>query len=130
MYKYTFGIFFLLSVLTTNCHSQNIVTSPGDEHIQYEGRIAFKDDAAELTWPATTVTIRFEGTGISGVFKDQDTSNYYNVIIDHDSIYKIHFDTEKRTYALAANLPQGKHSLQLFKRTEWDKGKPGFMVFQ
>lgn len=97
-----------------------------DKHISYEGRIPFIADAAELMWPGTSVTINFKGTGISGIFKDQDTSNYYNVIIDKDSIYKIKFDTVKETVPLVSGLPYGKHSLQLFKRTEWDKGKTWF----
>ena len=101
-----------------------------DKHISYEGRIAYTPGAAELMWPGTSVTINFKGTGISGEFKDQDTSNYYNVIIDHDSIRVIQFDTLKRMVALASGLPYGKHSLQLFKRTEWDKGKTWFYGFE
>jgi hypothetical protein len=30
---------------------------------------------------------------------------------------------------LATDLPYGKHTLQLFKRTEWDKGKTLFYGF-
>ena len=52
-----------------------------------------------------------------------------NVIVDKKSIQKFHFDTVKQTYVLAADLPYGKHTLQLFKRTEWDKGKTLFYGF-
>ncbi len=118
---------FLLSA--ANSFSQKFISSR-DKHISYEGRIAYTPDAAELMWPGTSVTINFKGTGISGEFKDQDTSNYYNVIIDHDSIYIIQFDTLKKMVALASGLPYGKHNLQLFKRTEWDKGKTWFYGFE
>lgn len=118
----------LFVFVSANCFSQQLISFK-DKHISYEGRIPFTDDAAELTWPGTSVTINFIGTGISGIFKDQDTSNYYNVIIDRDSIYKIQFDTLKKTVPLAEGLPYGKHSLQLFKRTEWDKGKTWFYGF-
>ena len=101
-----------------------------DKHISYEGRIPYTNDAAVLTWPGTSVKINFKGTGISGTFKDQDTSNYYNVIIDNDSIYKIQFDTTKQTVVLANGLAYGKHSIELFKRTEWDKGKTFFYGFE
>jgi len=109
--------------------SQAVFVPATDSHILYEGRIPFKQDTAELTWPGTSVYISFAGKGISGIFKDADTSNYYNVIIDNTSIQKFHFDTVKQTYVLAADLPYGNHTLQLFKRTEWDKGKTLFYGF-
>ena len=118
----------LLLFYNVNCFSQQLISCK-DKHISYEGRILYTPDAAELMWPGTSVTINFIGTGISGIFKDQDTSNYYNVIIDKDSIYKIQFDTLKKPVPLAEGLPYGKHSLQLFKRTEWDKGKTWFYGF-
>lgn len=120
-------LFFLL--ISTSCYSQHLIT-PRDKHISYEGRIAYTPEAAELMWPGTSVTIRFKGTGISGEFKDQDTSNYYNVILDNDSIYKLQFDTLKKVVSLASGLPYGNHTLQLFKRTEWDKGKTWFYGFE
>ncbi len=90
----------------------------------------FTADAAELQWPGVSVTINFTGTGMLGRFRDSDTSNYYNVIVDHKYIHNLHLDTAKRTYTLAAGLPAGKHSLQLFKRTEWDKGNSWFYGFE
>ena len=87
-------------------------------------------DAAELIWPGTSVRIDFEGEGLSGELKDQDTSNYYNVIIDGKVTGKIHPDASRRSYLLAAHLPYGKHSVELFKRTEWDKGKTLFFGFR
>jgi len=116
--------------ISLNSFSQKKSIPYSDKHISYEGRIPFTNDAAALTWPGTSVRINFKGTGISGTFKDQDTANYYNVIIDNDSIYKIQFDTAKKTVALASGLSYGKHSIQLFKRTEWDKGKTFFYGFE
>ncbi len=130
MFKYfCYLIFFFIFFSSSNC-SQHLFIPFSDKHISYQGRIVFKRDAAELSWPGTSVTLNFQGTGISAQVKDGDTSNYYNVIIDNDSIYKIHFDTLKKTYSLASNLPYGKHSIQLFKRTEWDKGKTWFYGFE
>jgi hypothetical protein len=83
-------------------------------------------DAAELSWPGTSVRIDFEGTGLSVDLKDQDTSNYYNVLVDGNVTEKIHPDASRRKYLLASRLPYGKHSVELFKRTEWDKGKTWF----
>jgi hypothetical protein len=41
----------------------------------------------------------------------------------------IHTDTTKHSYLLASGLPFGKHKVQLFKRTESDKGKTCFYSF-
>jgi hypothetical protein len=99
-------------------------------NIYYEGRIIPSNDASILAWPGTSASIQFQGTGISAILQDLDTANYYNVIIDENKIFKIHTDTAKHTYVLASNLSEGKHTVQLFKRTEWDKGKTKFYGFE
>lgn len=109
--------------------SQSVNVPAGDRHITYEGRIVMTKDAAELIWPGTSVRIDFEGTGLSAEMKDQDTSNYYNVVVDGKVTSKIHPDASRKKYVLAAQLPYGKHSVELFKRTEWDKGKTWFYGF-
>jgi hypothetical protein len=68
--------------ISFHCFFAAVFIPANDKHILYEGRIPFKQDTAELTWPGTSVYINFKGKGISGIFKDADTSNYYNVIID------------------------------------------------
>jgi hypothetical protein len=45
-------------------------------------------------------------------------------------VSKFHTDTIKHSYMLASNLKKGKHLVQLFKRTEWDKGKTLFYGFE
>lgn len=109
--------------------SQSLFVPAGDKHISYEGRIMMTNDAAVLMWPGTAVRIDFVGTGLSGVVKDQDTSNYYNVIVDGMVTGKIHPDTSRKDYRLATGLHYGRHSIELFKRTEWDKGKTWFYGF-
>jgi hypothetical protein len=124
------SLFFILFLnINIICFSQQVFIAAKDNHIAYEGRIPFQQDAAILTWPGTSVYIHFKGKEISGIFKEADTSNYYNVIIDHTTIYKFHFDTIKQAYILAAGLPDTDHTLQIFKRTEWDKGRTWFYGF-
>ena len=112
------------------CYAQTQFVSYKNNKLQYQGRIPYASDAAELTWPGTSVTISFKGASLAGEFKDADTSNYYNIIIDQKLKSRIHFDTIKRTYQLAENLPFGKHTIELFKITEWDKGKTNFYGFE
>lgn len=106
-----------------------------DLRIQYEGRIGEKNnEAAALYWPGTTVRIRFKGTGIQALLQDYNGQNYFNIIIDGDSIRKIKIDSAKKLYSLAENLPWGEHVVELFKRTqinkEYNRGHTLFYGFQ
>ena len=116
-----FPFLLILLLIVTGSKAQNSFVSPQDKRIRYEGRIGFKGNAAELSWPGTSITVWFNGTGVSALLQDSDTANYYNVIVDDTAIIKIHTDTAKRSYTLAQNLPKGRHMVQLFKRTEWER---------
>lgn len=120
----------LLVLLLASCSTSERNISFDHPSLSYEGRIVYQADAAELSWPGTSVTIQFKGTGISAILQDLDTANYYNVIIDGAVHSKIHTDTIKQAYVLASGLTKGKHKVQLFKRTEWDKGKTLFYGFE
>lgn len=124
-----FLLFLPAYFAVTGCNSKIFIPF-NDKHIVYEGRVAFTREAAELMWSGTSVKINFSGTSISGSFKDADTANYYNVIIDNKLVSKIQFDREQKIYVLAEGLEPGAHLLELFKRTEWDKGKTFFYGFE
>lgn len=130
---------FLLIIVLFGCGPVKKASAPiesgfisfNDPHIQYEGRVGIKNKpAAELYWPGTKVSFSFEGTGITAFLKDSTGQNYLNVIVDGDSIYKIKIDTGRRAYVLARNLPFGRHTIELFKRTQIHKEyKRGFVQF-
>jgi len=126
-YKYIF--FSLLFVFCAQCQAQNFVKAT-DPHIQYSGRIAMTDTTAGLSWSASSITINFRGPGISVVLKDERSDNNYKVIIDGKVISVLHPDVSKKTYTLVNDLKPGKHTLELFKRTEWSMGKTWFYGFE
>lgn len=128
MHNYGLLIISLFLVLIGNAQTKTVMFN--DPNITYEGRINYRADAAELSWPGTSATINFEGTSVSAILQDLDTANYYNVIIDNRVVSKINTEKEKKSYVLASGLADGKHQVQLFKRTEWDKGKTLFYGFQ
>ena len=109
--------------------AQNKFIKFNNKDIYYEGRIAYTDTASILTWPGSAVKINFKGTELKAVLRDTDSSDYFNVIIDKNKIYKIHPGKLKSTYILASGLPYGNHSVELFKRTESDKGHCLFYGF-
>ena len=114
-------LFLLLSIVSITSKAQKGFIKYDNLNLQFEGRIVYKSDAAELSWPGTIVRLSFDGTGVSAILKDADTANYYNVIVDGNHTLKIHTDTTKHAYVLTSNLLLGKHTAELFKRTEWDK---------
>lgn len=101
-----------------------------DSKISYEGRTNFTSDAALLYWSGTNINLNFKGSEIAAILKDNDTANYFNVIIDDKVVSKIQLDSAKKTYILASGLSNEKHKIQLFKRTEWDKGTTSFYGFE
>jgi hypothetical protein len=126
--KYTFIL--LLFTLSGVSYGQNKFVAFNNPNIYYEGRILYKNNAAQLSWPGTSISIFFEGSNVSTILKDSDTADYYNVIIDDKNIFKIHTDTIRHNYLLASGLSEGKHKVQLFKRTESDKGNTLFYGFE
>lgn len=129
MNKHLSSLILLTVVFTSYSCGQEKKIAFNDAQLAYEGRIVYTTDAAVLSWPGTSVVVNFSGTEIKGEFRDSDTANYYNVIVDGQIVSKAHFDTSKKTYTLAEGLADTKHQLQLFKRTEWDKGKTFFYGF-
>jgi len=123
-------VIVLICLLPEAIHAQTKWIPYNDKHIRYEGRIAKQKDAAVLSWSGTSVTIYFKGTGITALLKDLDTATYYNVIIDDKTIWKLHAEPAKKSYALAKGLPNKNHKLQLFKRSEWYMGKTLFYGFE
>lgn len=122
---------FLLLALFIPCRSgaQNTVVSFNDPHIRYSGRITMTDSCAQLAWTATTASIRFNGTGINALLKDERGDNYYAVVIDGKPGIILHPDSTKKCYTLASGLIPGPHTLELFKRTEWAMGKTWLYAF-
>ena len=109
-------------VISVHCCAQTLVKA-SDPHIHYMGRIILRDSAAELSWSANSATINFYGTGVSAMLKDERSDNNYDVIVDGHVISVLHPETAKKNYVLASGLQPGKHTLELFKRTEWAMGK-------
>lgn len=131
MYKSKLILCGLFLGISLQSFAQKSLIPFNDAHLTYQGRIPKTNDAAVLCWPGNSVAIHFKGTSLSAVIKDADTSNYYYLIVDHQlKDQKLHFGTSKSSYNLIENLPSGEHEVELFKITEWDKGKTFFYGFE
>jgi hypothetical protein len=127
-----FRIVFLsiLAIVILRCAPEVVITSvdPDYKMIRYSGRINFEDKKApEIYWPGTQIEFMFEGEELKAKLKDEKGENYFNIVIDEDSLRYIKLDKEARYYTLAKGLPEGKHTIKLIKRTEWDLGKTWFL---
>lgn len=128
MIKNFFYLFVLLIPVAINAQNKSVLFNSPD--LYYEGRIMYNDSSAVLSWPGTSVTLNFKGSSISAILQDMDTANYYNVIVDNQLVSKFHTGIEKHCYVLASDLKDENHTIQLFKCTEWDKGKTLFFGFE
>lgn len=115
-----------------NCSAkENLIVDYLNSEIEYWGRIdTSSSDCAVLYWSGTSIRLNFEGTSIEALIKDENGNNYYNIIVDNKTPYVLQPGTQKKYYKLADNLGKGKHTVEIFKRTEWDRGITEFYGFK
>ena len=126
------NLIIFVAVVFTSCTNDNDLIKNVDfknKNLEYMGRIGKTDSTSELYWSGSSIKIEFLGTEISATLQDENGDNYFNIIIDNDSIYTLHTNSDKTSYQLVDNLEDGKHTVQIFKRTEWNKGKTSFYGF-
>jgi len=100
-----------------------------DEKIEYMGRIRKTDSSTEIYWSGSSIKIVFVGTSVNAVLQDEKGDNYFNIIVDDNCLDILRPSTSKKKYELAQDLRYGKHTVQLFKRSEWTQGKTHFYGF-
>ena len=128
--KTNFILVTILIFILSSCLEEKKLTVPSNSpKIHYMGRIVHTDKVSTFYWSGTSAQINFEGTAVSAILQDENGDNYYNVIIDKDSVIMLRTAADKKLYTLVKNLKPGKHSLKLFKRTEYPLGKTDFYGF-
>jgi hypothetical protein len=125
-------LIFILAVTLIGCSGEKeLFVSFYNPEIEFSGRIdTTEDEAAKIHWSGTSIKINFEGELIQTLLKDESGDNYYNIILDNERISILRPDTTKQYYQLASNLSKGKHSIEIFRRTEWNRGKTSFYGFK
>jgi hypothetical protein len=120
---------FIALVYGVGCRAQTIIGA-SDPNIRYSGRIMMTDSTARLSWSASSVAVNFDGTRIDVILRDGRSDNNYNVIVDGKVLSILHPEKAKTTYTLVKDLAPGKHTLELFKRTEWSMGNTWLYGFE
>jgi hypothetical protein len=74
--------------------------------------------------------MKFRGETLKAHLRDEKGNNFFNIVIDGDSVRYVAIDSVKQFYTLASGLPNGEHTVELIKGTEWDRGKTWFYGVQ
>ena len=114
--------FLLLKCNFADSTNKSKFISFKNKNILYTGRIDFNDTTAKIYWQGSSVKLNFKGNNLKILMQDEYGKNYYNIILDNDSIILFHPDSTKKWYPIISNIKDGKHSLEIFKRTEWTNG--------
>lgn len=108
---------------------------PNDPAIEYTGRIDFQNPfKPSFCYSGVSIKTVLVGSDISmsmedlGV-EDEQHTNYYNVMVD-DSLYSVlKAQKGKHNYQLVQGLKAGKHTIEIYKRTECFVGSSRFLGF-
>ncbi len=84
---------------------------------RYDGCV---EGAARMSWSGSGFVARFAGTGLSMTV--DDSANYYTVVVDGVVGEPLVTSDGEATYELAADLDDGNHRVEVYRRTEASQG--------
>ncbi len=117
---------------STWAQSQPGFISPDNSNLLYTGRIDFSNPSAPMiSWPGTSIKANFTGKVLKVKLDDQFGKNYFSVIIDNEIYHPYVIEAKKgeNEYTISTSLSDGKHSLEIYKRTEGEEGHTSFKGF-
>ncbi|MET0263732.1 MAG: SGNH/GDSL hydrolase family protein [Rariglobus sp.] len=110
----------LFAGLTASLEAAAIAAN--DPLVRYVGRFDQSDTAGpRCTWSASTVSFTVSGGSASVKLKDGG-KNHWQVVVNGQPTAVLALEAGEQTYAVASNLPVGKHTIELVKRTEANLG--------
>lgn len=87
--------------------------------LRWIGRAEVGKDGARIAWPGTGFTARFRGTGAHVSLKTN--ADFFQLVVDGKaSVLSTQAGT--KVYDLAKGLPEGEHTVTLWRRTETNNG--------
>lgn len=94
---------------------------PPEPAIHYVGRFDDSDPGhVRMGWSGAGAVFRFAGTGASVTL--DDAGRYFTVVVDGAVQPTLATTPGEQTYPLAAGLPDGEHTIELYRRTEGSFG--------
>ena len=92
--------------------------SPADPLLRYVGRFdTTRPEAPRASWSASTVAFTVDGGDVSATFNDAG-KNHWQVVINGQPTAVLALQAGEHSYSVATDLPAGRHTIELVKRTE------------
>ena len=102
--------------------------SPSEPLIRYVGRFDTADAAGPCcSWSASTVSFTVSGGGTVSARFSEKGKNHWQVVVDGSPAGVIALQPGEHEYPVVADLPAGKHRIELVKRTEAHVGLTQFL---
>lgn len=122
----------VIIISLTGCNAQQLsqnksarVIPASSDLLRITGRVKSEHDSVSIYWQGTSILFRFRGSSASFIMTDERGENYFNLVVDGTFVRYFRLKQGRQTYAVV-NVSQGDHTVELHKRTEWDKGKSVF----
>lgn len=117
---------FLAVIWVSDVVAQTREVSATDPALEYVGRFDFSNPSKPaFMYTGCTIRAGFTGTSMAIKLTDDSLRNWFTVKVD-DSLFSFKADRSDGVYSLAKNLPDKKHTLEIFRRTEWHGGTTRF----
>ena len=91
---------------------------PSDPALTYSGRFKKGKEGPSCQWPASAVTLRFEGSGLNVLLTDNNGHDFWQIVLDGKPADKLALQKGAHTYKVASGLSPGAHTVRLVKATE------------
>ncbi len=120
----------LLIILFSCNHSGSKKFIAADSRdIAYIGRFDLSERKAPVfMYSGSAIRTIFSGRFAEMILKDDSLQNMFNILID-DSLFVLTTNKPDGIYTLASNLKDTRHSLEIYRRTEWHGGNTTFKGF-
>ncbi len=142
--RFFFAALLVLGSVSQRCHAQlapptpvfaeanslPVAVAPTNPLLRYAGRFDTRDAAGpRCAWPASAVTLRFQGSALNVSLTDQD-SDRYQVVVDGQPASVLAPQNGTHLYRVFQAAKGGSHTVSLVKRTESFFGTTQFLGFQ
>jgi lysophospholipase L1-like esterase len=126
MRKLIFALTFAAGIFASEANAQNTI-SPTNPNIQYSGRWNFDNpNRPWVAWQGSTITVKFNGTYLKADFNPGSGTEQYRVILNGVAAEdRIFASAGRAEYTLVSGLPEGEHTVTLFRETFYNSN----MVF-
>ena len=111
-------------------HGQSTSIPATDPQVRYVGRFDQTDTAGpRCAWSASTVAVTLTGGSLS-VKLNESGKNFWQIVVNGTPAGVLELKPGEQVYPVVADLPAGRHTVELVKRTEASVGVTQVIGFE